>query len=196
MHTNSQARTKHCVRTNHATVPTGLGRARRAGLDVATNSEAKCSFYLRLGAEQLHVQAFLCPRSKRLASIQNVIEFGSVRTMLSFRQSQLVATILVAMSIVAFTPRMLHPHVRLSCGSIDGTTFSGPQRFTDDSSRAPDLKAGYEVNGVPLPQYLKLISNDQSVKPVIGFRFTTPSMQPIVRPPKLLPSRAENQDPL
>jgi hypothetical protein len=116
--------------------------------------------------------------------------------MLSFRHSQLVAMILVAMSIVAFTPRVLHPHVRLSCGSTDGTTFSGPQRFTDDSSRVPDLKAGYEVNGVPLPQDLKLISYDQNVKPVISFRFTTPSVQPIVRPPKLLPSRAENQDPL
>lgn len=116
--------------------------------------------------------------------------------MISRRHSQLVAMILVAMSIVAFTPRVLHPRVRLSCGSTEETTLSGPQRFTDDSSRVPDLKAGYEVNGVPLPQDLKLISNDQSVKPVIGFRFTTPSMQPIVRPPKLLPSRAENQDPL
>lgn len=116
--------------------------------------------------------------------------------MLSRRYSQLVAMILVAMSIVAFAPRVLHPHLRLSCGSTDGTTFSGPQRFTDDSSRVPDLKAGHEVNGVPLPQDLKLISYDQNVKPLISFRFTIPSVQLIVRPPKLLPSRAENQDPL
>ena len=125
-----------------------------------------------------------------------MIEFESVRTMLSFRQSQLIAAILVAMSIVAFTPRMLHPHVRLSCGSTDGTGFSGPQRFTDDSSRAPDLKAGYEVNGVPLPQNLKLISDDQNVKPALSFRLTTSSVRPLVRPPKLLPSRSENHDPL
>ena len=104
--------------------------------------------------------------------------------------------ILVAISVVAFTPRVQHPHVRLSCGSTDGQTFSGPQRFTDDSSRVPDLKAGYEVNGVPLPQDLKLISYDQNTKPVISFRFATTSLQPIVRPPKLLPSRAGNQDPL
>jgi hypothetical protein len=113
----------------------------------------------------------------------------------SFRHSQLVATILVAISIVAFAPRVLPPHVRLSCGSTDGTTFSGPQRFTDDSSRVPDLKAGYEVNGVPLPQNLKLISNDQNVKPFLSFRFTTSSVRPLVRPPKLLP-RSENHDPL
>jgi hypothetical protein len=116
--------------------------------------------------------------------------------MLSRRHSQLVAMILVAMSIVAFTPRVLHPRVRLSCGPTEGTTLSGPQRFTDDSSRAPDLKAGYEVNGVPLLQDLKLISYDQNVKLLTSFGFTTPSAQPIVRPPKLLPSRAENQDPL
>ena len=116
--------------------------------------------------------------------------------MISRRHSQLVAMILVAMSIVAFTPRVLHPRVRLSCGSTEETTLSGPQRFTDDSSRVPDFKAGYEVNVVLLPQGLKLISYDQNVKPLISFRFTTPSMQPIVRPPKLLPSRAENQDPL
>jgi hypothetical protein len=116
--------------------------------------------------------------------------------MISRRHSQLVAMILVAMSIVAFTPRVLHPRVRLSCGSTEGTTLSGPQRFTDDSSRVPDFKAGYEVNVVLLPQGLKLISYDQNVKPLISFRFSTPSVQPIVRPPKLLPSRAENQDPL
>jgi len=116
--------------------------------------------------------------------------------MLSRRHSQLVAMILVAMSIVAFTPRVLHPRVRFSCSSTEGTALSGPQRFTDDSSRAPDLKAGYEVNVVPLLQDLKLISYDQNVKLLTSFGFTTPSAQPIVRPPKLLPSRAENQDPL
>ena len=116
--------------------------------------------------------------------------------MLSRRHSQLVAMILVAMSIVAFAPRVLHPRVRLSCGSVESKALSGPQRFTDDSSRVPDLKAGYEVNGVPLPQDLKLSSYDQNVKALISFRFASPSVQPIVRPPKLLPSRAENQDPL
>ena len=116
--------------------------------------------------------------------------------MLPRRHLRLVVTILVAMSMVAFTPRLQRPHLRLSCGSTEDTTLSGSQRFTDDSSRAPDLKAGYEVNGVPLLQDLKLISYDQNVKLVISFRFTTPSVQPIVRPPKLLPSRAENKDPL
>ncbi len=120
----------------------------------------------------------------------------SIRTMIPRRHSQLVAMILVAMSIVAFTPRVLHPHVRLSCGSTEGTTFSGPQRFTDDSSRVPDLQAGYEVNGVPLRQNLKLIWDDQKVKPFLSFGFMTPSVRPLVRPPKLLPSRAESQDPL
>jgi hypothetical protein len=116
--------------------------------------------------------------------------------MLPRRHSRLLAMILIAMSIVAFAPRVQHPRVRLSCGSTEDKTLGGPQRFTDDSSRVPDLKAGYEANGVPLPQDLKLISHDQNVKPLISFRFTTPSVQPIVRPPKLLPSRAENQDPL
>jgi hypothetical protein len=117
--------------------------------------------------------------------------------MLHRRHMQLVATILVAMCMVAFTPRLQRPHVRLSCGSTDRTTLSGPQRFTNDSSRAPDLKAGYEVNGVPLPQGLKLIADDQAVKPLLNFRRATAFVRPIVRRPnKLLPSRAESQDPL
>ena len=135
-------------------------------------------------------------RSRRLASIQNVIEWRSITRMVVCPYSRLVATILVALSIVAFTPRVLHPHVRLSCGSTDGTTFSGPQRFTDDSSRMPDLKAGYEANGVPLPQDLKLLSEDQVATPSLGFRFETPFVRPIVRRNKLLPSRASSQDPL
>jgi hypothetical protein len=104
--------------------------------------------------------------------------------------------ILVAMSIVAFAPRVLCPRVRLSCGSTEGTTLSGPQRFTDDSSRLPDLKAGYEVNGSPLPLNLKLISDDQPVKRLVIFRFTSPRVQLTVRPPKLLRPRAEGPDPL
>jgi hypothetical protein len=116
--------------------------------------------------------------------------------MLSRRHSQLVAMFLVAMSIVAFTPRLQRPHVHLSCASIDGKTLSGPQRFTDDSSRSPDLKAGYEANGVPLPQDLKLISDDQTFERVLSFKFATPFERPITTPPKLLPSRGESQDPL
>ena len=38
----------------------------------------------------------------------------------------------------------------------------------------PDLKAGYEANGVPLPQDLKLISEDQVATPSLRFRFETP----------------------
>jgi len=116
--------------------------------------------------------------------------------MLPRRHSQLVVTILVAMSIVAFTHRLQRPHVRLSCGSIESTTLSGPQRFTNDSSRLPNLKTGYEANGVPLPQDLKLISDDQAAALLLSFRFKTPSVRPIVRRYKLLPSRAESQDPL
>jgi hypothetical protein len=120
----------------------------------------------------------------------------SNRPMVSRRYFQIVAMILIAMSTVAFAPRLQRPHVRLSCGSTDGATLSGPQRFTDDSSRLPELKAGYEVNGAPLPRDLKLISDDQALKPILSFRFTTPSERPIARPPKLLPPRAESQDPL
>ena len=116
--------------------------------------------------------------------------------MLSRRHLQLVAMILVGISVVAFTPRLQHPHLRLSCGSIEGTTLSGPQRFTDDSSRLPDLKAGYEANGVPLPQDLKLISEDQAATPSLSLRFETPFVRPIVRRNKLLPLRASSQDPL
>jgi hypothetical protein len=89
--------------------------------------------------------------------------------MLPRRHLQLVAMILVAMSMVAFTPRLQH---------------------------LPDFKAGYEANGVPLPQYLKLISDDQATTPLLSFRITTPSVRPIVRRYKLLPPRAESQDPL
>ncbi len=116
--------------------------------------------------------------------------------MLSRRPLQLVSMILVAISVVAFTPRLQHPHVHLSCGSIVGTTLSGPQRFTDDSSRLPDLKDGYEANRALLPQDLKLISVDQVSTPLLGFRFRTPFVRPIVRRIKLLPSRAASQDPL
>jgi hypothetical protein len=116
--------------------------------------------------------------------------------MLPRRHLRLVVTILVAMSMVAFTPRLQRPHLRLSCGSTEDTTLSGSQRFTDDSSRLPDLKAGYEANGVPLQQYLKLISEYQAAAPLLSFRFTTPPVRPMVRRYKLLPSRAESQDPL
>ena len=116
--------------------------------------------------------------------------------MLSRRQLQLVALILVAISFVAFTPRLQHPHVRLACGSTENTTLSGAQRFTDDSSRVPDLKAGYEANAVPLPQALKLISEDQIATPLPRFGFRIPSVRVIVRRNKLLPSRAASQDPL
>lgn len=116
--------------------------------------------------------------------------------MFSRRQLQLVAMILVGMSVVAFTPRLPHPHVRLSSVSIEGTTLTGPQRFTDDSSRLPDLKAGSEANGVPLPQDLKLISEDQVGAPLLRYGFDTPFVRPIVRRNKLLPSRASSQDPL
>ena len=116
--------------------------------------------------------------------------------MLSRRHLQLVAMILVGLSIVGFTPRLQHPPLRLSCGSIEGTTLSGAQRFTDDSSRMPDLKAGYQANGVPLPQDLKLISEDQVATPSLSLRFETPFVLPIVRRNKLLPLRASSQDPL
>jgi hypothetical protein len=116
--------------------------------------------------------------------------------MLPRRHLQLVAMILVAMSMVAFTPRLQHPHLRPSCRSTGDTTLTGSQRFTDDSSCLPDFKAGYEANGVPLPQYLKLISDDQATTPLLSFRITTPSVRPIVRRYKLLPPRAESQDPL
>ena len=73
------------------------------------------------------------------------------------------------MSIVAFTPRMLHPHVRLSCGSTDGTGFSGPQRFTD-IRRAPGSQSRLRGKWRSLPQNLKLISDDQNVKPAFEFQ--------------------------
>ncbi len=116
--------------------------------------------------------------------------------MLPRRHLQLVVTILVAMSIIAFTQRLQRPHVRLSCGSIEATTLSGPQRFTNDSSRLPDLKTGYEADVVPLPRDLKLISDDEAATLSLSFRFKTPSVRPIVRRYKLLRSRAESQDPL
>ena len=116
--------------------------------------------------------------------------------MLSRRHLQLVAIILIGISVVAFTPRLQHPHLRLSCGSIEGTTLSGAQRFTDDSSRTPDIKSGYQANGVPLPQDLKLISEDQVATPSLSYRFETPFVRPIVRRNKLLPLRASSQDPL
>jgi len=116
--------------------------------------------------------------------------------MLSRRHLQLVAMILVAMSIVAFTPQLRHPHVRLSCASLESATLSGPQRFTDDSSRVPDLKAGYEANGVPLLQDLKLIADDKALKPSLSFRFKTPFVRQTARRYKLPPARAESQDPL
>jgi hypothetical protein len=116
--------------------------------------------------------------------------------MLSHRHLRLVAMLLVATSVVAFMPRLRHPHLHLSCGSVKGTTLSGAQRFTDDSSRMPDLRAGYEANGVPLPQDLRLISEDQVATPSLRFRFETPFVRPIVRRNKLLPLRASSQDPL
>jgi len=116
--------------------------------------------------------------------------------MLSRRYLQLLSMILVGISVVAFTPRLQHPHLRLSCGSIEGTTLSGAQRFTDDSSRTPDLKAGYQANGVPLPLDLKLISEDQVATPSLSYRFETPFVRPIVRRNKFLPLRASSQDPL
>jgi len=116
--------------------------------------------------------------------------------MLPRRSLQVVALILIGISVVAFTPRLQHPHVRLSCGSIEGTSLRGAQRFTDNSSRLPDLKAGYQVNGVPLPQDLKLISEDQVATPSLRFRFEASFVRPILRRNKLLPSRASSQDPL
>jgi hypothetical protein len=115
--------------------------------------------------------------------------------MLSRRSLQLVALILIGISVIAFTPRLQRPHVRLSCGSIEGT-LRGAQRFTDNSSRLPDLEAGYQANGVPLPQDLKLISEDQVSNPSLRFRFETPFVRPIVRRNKLIPSRASSEDPL
>jgi hypothetical protein len=114
----------------------------------------------------------------------------------SRRHFHLLAMILIAISVVTFTPRVQHPHVRLSCGSIVGKTLKGPRRFTDDSSRLPDLKAGYESNGIPLPQDLKLISEDQLTTPLLGSRFSIPFVRPIVRRNKLLPTRAASQEPL
>jgi hypothetical protein len=116
--------------------------------------------------------------------------------MLSRRHLQLVAVILVAISAVAFTPRLQHPHVRLSCGSSDGPTLTGAQRFTDDSSRVPDLKAGYEVNVIPLLQDLKLIADDQALKPSLNSGFRRPFVRQVARRYKLFPARAESQDPL
>jgi len=112
------------------------------------------------------------------------------------RHLQLIAPILVAMSMVAFMPRIQRPHIRLSSVSIENTTLGGAQRFTDDSSRLPDLKAAYEANGVPLPQDPKIVPEDQALTPLLTIRFTFPSLRPIIRRSKLLPSRAENQDPL
>ncbi len=116
--------------------------------------------------------------------------------MLNRRHLQLVAVILVAISAVAFTPRLQHPHVRLSCGSTESATLSGAQRFTDNSSRAPDLKAGYEVNGIPLVQDLKLVADDQAVKPSLNFGFRRPFVRQVARRYKLFPSRSKSQDPL
>src|SRR5579862_4016652 len=107
--------------------------------------------------------------------------------MLSRRSLQVVALILIGISVVAFTPRLQHPHVRLSCRSIEGTSLRGAQRFTDNSSRLPDLKGGYQANGVPLPQDLKLISEDQVATPSLR---EASFVRPIVRRNKLLPSRA------
>lgn len=115
--------------------------------------------------------------------------------MLSRRPLQLIAVILVAVSVVAFAPRLEHPHVRLSCGSSEGPTLSGAQRFTDDSSRVPDLKAGYELNGIPLLQDLKLIADDQAFKTSLNFGFRRPFVRQVARRYKL-PARSENQDPL
>src|SRR5580704_5277006 len=131
-----------------------------------------------------------------LTCVQSLMRYNTQRTMLSHRHLQLVAMLLVGISVVAFTPRLQHPHLRLSCGSIEATTLSGPQRFTDDSSRLPDLKAGYAANGVPLRQDLKLISEDQIATPSLRSGFETPFIRPIVRRNKLLPLRASNQDPL
>ena len=119
-----------------------------------------------------------------------------VVNVLTRRHLQWIAPVLVAMSIVAFMPRIQRPHIRLSSVSIQNTTLGGAQRFTDDSSRLPDLKAAYEANGVPLPQDPKIVPEDQALTPLLTIRFVFPSIRPIIRRSKLLPSRTENQDPL
>ena len=144
------------------------------------------------------LKSFVSGHKGNLHPLAFKLRYAKIRlgVMLPRRHFQLVATILVAVSIIAFTPRLQRPHVRLACGSIEGTTLGGPQRFTNDSSRLPDLKTGYEAHGVPLPQDLKLISDDRPTTPLLSFRFTTSSVRPIVRRDKLLRSRAESQDPL
>jgi len=100
------------------------------------------------------------------------------------------------MSMVAFMPRIQRPHIRLSSVSIENPTLGGARRFTDDSSRLPDLKAANEANGGPLPQDPKIVPEDRALTPLLTIRFRSPSLRPFIRRSKLLPSRAENQDPL
>ena len=109
---------------------------------------------------------------------------------------QLVAAVLIVTGIVAFAPRLQPPHMRLSCRSYEGTTLSGAQRFTKASSSLPDLKVGYEAHRASFPKYLKRICDGQAARPLLSFRFAPPSAEPFIRRFKLLPSRAESQDPL
>lgn len=119
-----------------------------------------------------------------------------VVNVLTRRHLRLIAPLLVALSMVAFMPRIHRPHIRPFSVSIENTTLGGAQRFTDDSSRLPDLEAAYQANGGPLPQDPKTVPQDQALTPLLTIRFTFPSLRPIIRRSKLLPSRAENQDPL
>ncbi len=111
------------------------------------------------------------------------------------RYYRLIAAILVVASVVGFAPSLKGPHWSTSCRPVNQTTVNGPNRFTLNSLLATDASVDREPEAfgplleIEIPEVppLRLLS--------IAVLNARSEPRPIRRI-KLLPSRADKQDPL
>jgi len=108
---------------------------------------------------------------------------------------QLLAAILIVTGVVAFAPRLQHPHLNLSFRSF-ATTLSGAKRFVDDSSHVPNLEAGCKVQRASLPEYLDQMADDQVLRPPSLSELEVFPIRPLIRRFTLRPSRSDSSIPL
>jgi len=139
-----------------------------------------------------HLRMAICCVALQWATAQN----NFVIMLSSRRSSALVAVVVMAASFLASAPRVSPPHPHTACLSFAAAGWSGPRRFTVNSSIGRDSQFDHEAHRILRFATLAVIQTPSNILETELTRFARwPSARPLRRL-KILISRADNDDPL
>ncbi len=108
-----------------------------------------------------------------------------------------IAAILIAISVVAFGPKLRGPHSSSSCRSVHQEGISGFRRFTVDSSVGLDSQIDLEVDSVSTPRQIEATLGASRLRSANTICLVSPAPdRGLLRRLKCLLPRADSPDPL